>query len=439
MSEALRAQLRVGAAEIGQVTRSPQAGFAAVTALAAAAWLAAGAPLGADYPHDGGPPIRALLDGDASAFFAQQPLMGTFSLLLRAPFAALSSLGDGSELLVYRLGSFACLLAAALLAVYLFRLMGERGQPLLARVTVAALCLLNPMTADALRWGHPEEMLAGALCVAAVILAAHRGWLAAGIVLGLALSTKQWAVIAVIPALLAARRDRIRLLGAAAGMAALLTLPLVLGDPGEFIVRNQSALIAGTDIPSVSVWWPLADTTERTVFDGVERVTVQSYSLPSWLFPVTHPLIVLMPLPLGFLFWRRRRELRAEDALGLLALLFLLRCVLDPVNIGYYHVPFLLALGAYEGLRRRGLPVLTMLAATALWITFAHVQELRDEWLTWGVYMAWSLPLAGLLTVLVLAPRSRERLSGRFGRHARRPAMKAERADHTARPLGIDY
>ena len=421
------------------MTRSLQTALAAVMALSAAAWLAAGAPLGADYPHDGGPPIRALLEGNASAFVAEQPLMGTFSLLLRAAFAILSWLGDGSELLVYRLGSFACLLAAALLAVYLFRLMDERGQPLLARVAVAALCLLNPMTTDALRWGHPEEMLAGALCIAAVILAARRGWLAAGIVLGLALATKQWAVIAVVPVLLAARRDRIRLLSGAAGLAAVLTLPFALGDPGEFIARNQSALVVGANIPSVSVWWPLAATTERAVFDGVELVTVQSHSLPRWLGPVTHPLIVLMPLPLGFLYWRRRRELEAEDALGLLALLLLLRCVLDPVNIGYYHVPFLLALAAYEGLRRRGLPVLTMLAPTALWVTFAHVQELRQEWLTWGVYMAWTLPLIWVLAVLVLAPRSRERLSGRFDRHALQALVpKDERADHTARPLGID-
>ena len=75
-------------------------------------------------------------------------------------------------------------------------------------------------------------------------------------------------------------------------------------------------------------------------------------------------------MPLGLLFWRRRRLLRREDALGLLALLLLLRCVLDPWNNDYYHAPFLLALLAWEALARDGWPRLTVLAGAALALTF---------------------------------------------------------------------
>ena len=53
------------------------------------------------------------------------------------------------------------------------------------------------------------------------------------------------------------------------------------------------------------------------------------------------------------------RPRRREDALALLALLFLARCALDPWNIHYYHLPLVLALLAWEVERRRRLPVLS--------------------------------------------------------------------------------
>ena len=63
-------------------------------------------------------------------------------------------------------------------------------------------------------------------------------------------------------------------------------------------------------------------------------------------------------------------RLGGEQILLLLALLFLLRCVLDPWNIVYYELPFLLALLAWEALCRPERPPVLTLAATALvWIT----------------------------------------------------------------------
>ena len=53
--------------------------------------------------------------------------------------------------------------------------------------------------------------------------------------------------------------------------------------------------------------------------------------------------------------------------LALLALLFLLRCLLDPVDNAYYHVPFLLSLMAWEGLVRRGLPLVSILSSVTIY------------------------------------------------------------------------
>lgn len=374
----------------------------------ASAWLAWRAPLGADYPIDAGPPILALIEGDPGAFFSRQPLMGTFSLLLRAPFAAVAALIGGGEALAYRLGAFPCLLAAGLLAIALVRWMGERHQSLSARVVVGSLCLLNPITLDALQWGHPEEVLGGALCVGAVALAARGRPVVAGVLLGLALATKQWAVIAVLPALLASPRGRLRLALVAGVLAVALTAPLALGDPEQFVAVNRSAATGDYDVFAPTIWWPVASITHATsVFDGVEQVVVTRYGLPAGLARLTHPLIVLLPLPLGLLWWRRaRRESRPQphDALALLALLFLLRCVLDPLNIGYYHAPAFLALLAYEALAGRGLPVLSMLAATGEWLTFEHVQRLGEPALTNALYLTWTIPLSALLAARLYAP-----------------------------------
>ena len=72
---------------------------------------------------------------------------------------------------------------------------------------------------------------------------------------------------------------------------------------------------------------------------------------PEWLSPLTHPLIALLVVPLSLLWARVHRAMPrfgGENVLLLLALLFLLRCVLDPWNAVYYELPFVLALLSWE-------------------------------------------------------------------------------------------
>lgn len=128
-------------------------------------------------------------------------------------------------------------------------------------------------------------------------------------------------------------------------------------------------------------------------------------SLPGALAAISHPLILIAGFVLAALWWRyRRRDAEPEDALLLLALIMLVRCLLDPLTNSYYHLPLLMALAGWEGLRRRGAPVLTVTSATLLALTmwFAgggpSLIELNH------FYLAWALPLAGLLGVLAFAP-----------------------------------
>ena len=76
---------------------------------------------------DAGPSIEALSNGDLHGFFAKQPPMGSFSMLVRTPPAMVSNLVGGNDLLVYRSGVFVCLLAAGLLGVFLAMSMMRRG------------------------------------------------------------------------------------------------------------------------------------------------------------------------------------------------------------------------------------------------------------------------------------------------------------------------
>jgi hypothetical protein len=383
-----------------------QRAFTALAVLLVVALSArAGATMeaGLDYFSDASASIDALVRGDWKDFAVNQPLMGSFSLLLRAPFVA--PVFSGSLDSVYFMGALPCLLATIALGLALARMLADRGQPPWVQGLAAGLAVINPITFRALHWGHPEELLAAALCVGAVLAALREREVAAGIMLGLALATKQWALIAVLPVLLAAPRRRILLACLSASIAAALTLPLMLAQPDQFETVARSA--AGQGAASVSttpwnVWWPLA--TLETLPAMGER-----WMAPAWVATVSHPLIAGLAAPLSLLLWRRR-DRRPDDALLLLALLFLLRCLLDNWNNDYYHAPFLLSLLAWETVRRPGAPRLTLAAAVLLGLSFWPQQTQifaqsvdAAPWL-FAFYLAWAVPLAVGLALQLYRP-----------------------------------
>jgi hypothetical protein len=164
------------------------------------------------------------------------------------------------------LGAILSLFALGVLALVLAALMRRRGQSRGAYVTAGLLCVVNPFTWEALRTGHPEELLGAALCVGAV---------------------------------LAARRNR---------------------TVGATVLTVGAVVLAGTQ-------WAVID-----------------------------PVTLLMAIPLTALWWFSPRR-TPDDVLALVALLFL---------VASAFVPFLLALVAWEGLTRRGLPLASLLSSAAV-------------------------------------------------------------------------
>lgn len=345
-----------------------------VPAAMAAALLSATTRLGTDYPWDAGSAISALAHGDLHHFAAEKAQMGPLSLVLRAPFAALVG---PSSIWTYRLGALACMLVVVVLGALIA---GRAGTTYGA--IAAALLIVNPVSLDALRLGHPEERLGSALCLIAVLFARERQ-IAAGAALGAALATKQWALIAIAPVLLAAPRERrLRLALTAGGVAAAIVAPLALVDPRAFVDAMHHPAFGVGEMRTGNLWGLVAVTHHVSLGAGESSI---AYLVPKWLQHGAHPFVALLTLGLGAAALRSRRSI---DPLALLAVLMLLRCALDPWNHAYYHAPFLAALIAWEVLEARRAPWLSAAGAGFLGIVFGLHLPLSD-----ALYALWAVPM----------------------------------------------
>lgn len=367
--------------------------------LAAAAFLLAtrghlGVSIGLDYEGDAAASVGALAHGHLTAALSHQPLMGFFSVVLRAPFVALAPARNLDA--QYLLGVLPCMAAVVVLVVALRREVAARRPGSRSRKMLPWLCLFSAPVAEALLYGHPEEPLAAALCVGAAVAAIGRRSLLAGLLLGLAVATKQWAAFAVIPVLAAGTGSRLRTALAAGAVVAALTLPLAVGNVQQFqATTSQAATIVTPSITPLSVWAPLSAGANRTDPSALGGFGVRLRA-PAYAGTLSRPLMALAILAAGLLALRRRRE---EDVLGLLALVFLARCLFDPVDNVYYHVPFLLSLVAWEALRHARVPVLSLISASVLGAIALESRLLPQATaLPMMLYLAWALPIALVLT-----------------------------------------
>jgi hypothetical protein len=376
--------------------------FLAGIASATMAWLGLYGFAWTDYDNEARPAFDALVHGHVQGFLQLAPAYGG-SLVERAPFALLPGLWGGGQLAVYRMVALPCLLAAAALGMWLVAQMRAAGRPMPWRAVVLGVCVVNPLTLRALELGHPEELLGGTLCVAAVLLAARDRPLWAGLALGLAIANKEWALLAVGPVLLALPSRRTLCMLSAGAAAAIILAPLALVGSSGFVASTRGAAAPPSTIfqPWQAFWF---FGHHGAVVRGLFGTIKPGYrTAPAWAGIISHPLIVAVAAPLTALLWRRER--RQSDALLLLALLLLLRCVLDTWDAVYYPLPFVLALVAWESLGDQRRPPILALASTVL-------ASISFQWLPMHVsadaqavfFLAWSLPLAGVLGLWLYAP-----------------------------------
>ena len=220
---------------------------AAIAASIAFAWGWSWAVLANDYAQEAAGPLTALLHGHFGTFYSISPSYGP-SLLLRAPFALPGSLAGGGPLLIYRLAAIPCLLALGGLGVWLARSLRRAGGSLVGATLALALCAANPITYRVMALGHPEELLGAALGTAAVLVAMRGRALWAGLLLGLAIANKQWALLAIGPVLLALPAGRWRALILAGVITAGMDAPMLLLSP---TVRDGTDRIAVPDTGAI--------------------------------------------------------------------------------------------------------------------------------------------------------------------------------------------
>jgi len=345
-----------------------------------------------DYQVELRPSVDLLLTGDVHGFLAAAPIYGP-SVLPRLPFLlAAQELGAG-WIGVYIAGAVACMLAVTALAYVLEGHLRALGRSPVLRSAVVLTCLLAPVLTRAGPMGHPEEALAGGLCALAMLacLSDRPAW--AGVALGAAIAAKPWAVIAVLPALLAAGDGRVRLLAAAVATCAAAELPFLLAAPSRAGSSVTALHSAPHSFHPTQLFWPLRE----VLVDPVTGAT--GYRGPHLVHRFSHPVIVLLALPLSALFAARLRSgsVGRTDALALLALLLFLRGLLDPWNSIYYVLPAILALVSWEALSREGLPVGAMALAAFTWLSFGLLPGRVGPDVLSAAYLAWALPAAWLL------------------------------------------
>ncbi|HEX3979414.1 MAG TPA: hypothetical protein VHW96_24290 [Solirubrobacteraceae bacterium] len=374
---------RRGGRVISAIRHNAFAAAVAAVALLVMGWLGLYGWAWTDWDAEARPAVDALLAGHVSQFLTLAPVYGG-SLILRAPFAFLTKLWHGHELAIYRASAAPCLAASGVLGVWLVARMRAAGASTLARAVALMLCIANPLTLSALEIGHPEELLGAVLCVAAVLCAMHDRPTWAAVLLGLAIPNKEWAVLAVGPMLVALQRGRVRALVITGAVASVLLAPFMLAptltsaSSSGAASAAASAVNTGAIFQPWQIWWFLGS--HGHVVRGLNGNIKPGFRTPpGWIESVGHPLIVAIMVPLTGLYagLRRRRAGRLPNApLLLLALLLALRCVLDPWDISYYSLPFLLTLLAWETLSFNRAPVLSLLAALAASVIFQQVPDL---------------------------------------------------------------
>ena len=355
-------------------------------------------PAFSDYELEAEPSLQALREGDVDSFLTLAPVYGG-SLIMRAPFALLPNLWGGGDLALFRTMAIPCLLAGAIFAVFL----GRRGQRLGQSAATCWIALLlvagNPLTLRGLEIGHPEELFGGVLCVAAALVGGARRPLLAGVLLGLALANKQWAVIAVIPLLAILPERRPRMLAAAGGTCLLVMSPLLLAG-GAVETTKAVAQDGGFIFQPWQIWWFLGEHGETVT--GIFGSYPDHRNLPTWLAGHERQLVVAIVLGTSMMLLPRVRRRGWPDGLLLLAFALQLRCLVDTWNVSYYAVPVVIALVTWELHAFKRPPVLSLAVTLCAWFTLVWLPPHVLPDVQALAYLAWSIPLTGLLAARLI-------------------------------------
>lgn len=403
MQRSLRAHLQELAAPI----------VLAVGALSLMAVLGLGWQERNDYTLTIEPGIDALRSGDIGGFLRQGNIEAG-SVLLRAPFVLLGELFGGGPHTAYRMLAVPGLIACAVLAVVLWTRVRATGGPGRNALIAVLAISLSPFLFSALVKAHPEEPLAAVLCLGALWAGRRQRWLLGAILVGLAIGTKLWAVVAVIPLLILLDDRRVRTLAVAGITATAVYLPFVIvlllsretgtsaGEAVSAFQPIQATQTVGSFKPW-QIWWFLGDP---------ENLHVERYGTlrplyrggPAWLETASRPLAVLVPITLSLLLAPVLRRRPRSDVLLLLAVALLLRGMLDVTNNVYYALPLIFTLVTWEVVTKQRVSWLMFGTTLTGWTVLTLLPLWTSPDFQAAAYLLWSVPLLGGLLLTLVRP-----------------------------------
>jgi hypothetical protein len=232
---------------------------------------------------------------------------------------------------------------------------------------------------------HPQDLLTMGLSLAAMACACRGKWVAAGVLVALAILSQQYALLVAVPLLvLAPMRRRIPFVVAAITTGVLIDIPFLAATSGHAL---RSLTLGTGDTPSIggTVVWELH-------LHGAPLVLLSRVA----------------PLAISFVFswWIARRlgpaALAPATVLGVVAVSLALRLVFEQNIFVYYFMALAVCVVLLDVTRG------TIRQATAAWLTavvlvFCFVRGVSFESLGAGGYVHDLYPLAFLIPLVALA------------------------------------
>jgi hypothetical protein len=258
-----------------------------------------------------------------------------------------------------------------------------------------ALWLVAILWGRTLYFGHPEEPLAAALALAAVAAAGTRRPLLAGVLLGLAIGTKEWALLVAPAVLLAGVGHEWRRALAGCAAAVVITVGgMAAGSPSAFRAAHDARRAGDVNaMTPASLWFRTGH--RHVVAEGNGLVAYEVYP-PRLIGRWCRPFVFALACAATLLFWRRRGW---DDAavLALAGFLLVARSVFDTQTFSYHLVPMLMFVTAWELLGRRRFPLVGAAVMLAFQLTARTVSSSLSADTFNAIYLAWTLPLLALL------------------------------------------
>lgn len=258
----------------------------------------------------------------------------------------------------------------------------RQGWELAAVLLIAA----SPLVwAPILKFFHPQDIVAMGLALAGLACVKRDAWIWAGVWMGLAVSSQQFALLVLVPiVIIAPAAGRLKLIAASATTWMAVTLPVIAATHGQAV----DGAVLGTG--------------NSGGFGGTVLWELHLHGDPLVFFSRVMPLIVSAALAV----WSRRRlGDRALDPVPLVSLVATsvsLRLVFEQNMYGYYFMAIVVMLIVLDVVRQR------IRGETIVWIavvTLAYVPipyEIAYNARSWGANAAAALPVIYIAVALVL-------------------------------------